>query len=202
MSINCCPSTSDEASARNKTYRRILWVALIINIIMFAIEMVAGIGAESVALQADALDFLGDAGNYAISLFVLGMALKFRARASIIKGLTMGLFGLWVTGNTIWFFISGSFPDPSTMGAIGVLALFANVVVLALLWKYRTGDSNMRSVWICSRNDVIGNCAVLLAAMGVFGIGTAWPDLVVAAIMASLALHGAFIIIRQALNEV
>lgn len=168
---------------------------------MFVVEIIAGLAVGSVSLQADALDFLADSANYAISLFVVGMALRRRAQAAIIKGITMALFGLWVIGNTLWHVFYGDVPDAVTMGAVGVAALISNAIVLALLWVYRHGDSNMRSVWVCSRNDVIGNFAVLLAAFGVFGTGTAWPDIIVAAIMAALALQGAVIIIRQAYGE-
>jgi Co/Zn/Cd efflux system component len=186
----------------DKAYRRILWIVLIINFSMFVVEIVAGLAAGSVALQADALDFLADSANYAISLFVVGMALRRRAQAALIKGITMALFGLWVIGNTGWHIFYGDIPDAMTMGAVGTAALISNAIVLALLWAYRYGDSNMRSVWICSRNDVVGNLAVLLAALGVFGTGTAWPDIIVATVMACLALQGAVVIIKQAYGEI
>jgi Co/Zn/Cd efflux system component len=182
-------------------YRRILWAALIINGGMFCLEIVAGLIAGSVALQADALDFLGDVANYGISLFVIGMALRYRATAALIKGMTMGVFGFWVIGATVSNAVKGIVPQALTMGEVGFAALAANAAVFALLWAYRKGDSNMRSVWLCSRNDVIGNLAVLLAALGVFGTGTGWPDVVVAGLMASLGIQGAFQVIRQALDE-
>jgi Co/Zn/Cd efflux system component len=200
MSAHCCHSHSTEPQSDGR-YRRVLWIALAINAAMFLVEIVAGLIAGSASLQADALDFLGDAGNYAISLAVVGMALHLRARAALAKAATMGLFGLWVIGSTLWFALSGTVPSAATMGAIGFAALAANTVVLALLWAYRSGDSNMRSVWLCSRNDVIGNCAVLLAALGVFGTGTGWPDIAVAAVMAFLALQGSWLVSRQALGE-
>jgi Co/Zn/Cd efflux system component len=152
-------------------------------------------------LQADALDFLGDAGNYAISLFVVGMMLRYRAMAAFVKGATMGVFGLWVIGVTIWHAVNGTIPGAFTMGAVGLTALAANAASFGLLWAYRNGDANMRSAWICTRNDVFGNLAVLLAALGVFGTQTGWPDIIVAAIMAALALQGATIVIRQSLGE-
>lgn len=200
MSAHCCHghSTAPQADGR---YRRVLWIALAINVAMFLVEIVAGLMAGSASLQADALDFLGDAGNYAISLLVLGMTLRLRAGAALAKAATMGLFGLWVIGSTVWFALNGMLPSAATMGAVGFAALVANAAVLALLWAYRSGDSNMRSVWLCSRNDVIGNCAVLLAAVGVFGTGTGWPDIAVAAVMAGLALQGAWLVSRQALAE-
>lgn len=203
MSAHCCghDHQEPESGQRDGRYRVVLWIALVINAVMFLIEIVAGVAAGSVSLQADALDFLADAGNYGISLFVIGMALKIRARAALFKGATMGLFGLWVIGSTIWHAVSGSLPDAATMGAVGLAALIANAAVFAILWAYRSGDSNMRSVWLCSRNDVIGNLAVLLAALGVFGTGTGWPDIIVAAVMAVLALQGAWAVIRQAQAE-
>lgn len=201
MGKTCCGP--DEAGANNNapTWRRILWVALGLNAIMFGVEIVAGIAANSRALQADALDFLGDAANYAISLGVAGMALVWRARAALVKAATMLAFGLWVLGSAIWGFFVGASPDPGTMGAIGSLALAVNLAVAAMLFRYRSGDANMRSVWICSRNDAIGNIAVLAAAIGVFGTGRAWPDLVVASIMAGLAVWGSAEVFKQARGE-
>jgi Co/Zn/Cd efflux system component len=168
---------------------------------MFAVEIGAGLAAGSASLQADALDFLGDAANYAISLFVVGMALRYRASAALAKGATMGIFGLWVVGTVVWHAVHGTLPSAFTMGAVGFAALTANVGSFMLLWAHRHGDANMRSAWICTRNDVVGNMAVLLAALGVFGTGTGWPDIIVAAIMAGLALQGAAIVAKQALGE-
>jgi Co/Zn/Cd efflux system component len=143
----------------------------------------------------------GDAGNYAISLFVVGMALRYRAMAALAKGGTMGLFGLWVIGTVGWHALHGTLPNAFTMGTVGLAALAANAASFGLLWAHRGGDANMRSAWICTRNDVLGNFAVLLAAAGVFGTGTGWPDIVVAAVMAGLALEGAGIVVRQSLAE-
>ena len=201
MSAHCCDHINSQPRARDQAYRRILWIVLAINVVMFAIELMAGLAARSVSLQADALDFLADAGNYAISLVVLGMTLQWRARAALLKGATMGVFGLWVIGATVWQTLQNTIPGAWTMGGVSIVALVANAIVLGLLWAYRQGDANMRSVWICSQNDVVGNCAVLLAALGVFGTGTGWPDVAVAAVMASLALWGALRVIRQAIKE-
>ena len=201
MSDHCCAGASGKTALNDPRWRRILWAALLINAAMFGVEIVAGVAADSRALQADALDFLGDAANYAISLGVAGMALAWRARAAMIKAVTMLAFGLWVLGSAMWGFIDGSAPNPETMGLIGALALAANVVVALMLYRYRTGDANMRSVWICSRNDAIGNVAVLGAALGVFGTGQGWPDLAVAAIMATLAIWGSIAVFRQARGE-
>jgi Co/Zn/Cd efflux system component len=202
MSANCCNhGHSDDPERGNAAYRRVLWTVLGINAAMFAIEIGAGLAAGSASLQADALDFLGDAGNYAISLLVVGMALRYRATAALLKGATMAAFGFWVLGISAWHVWQGTLPHAITMGAVGVAALIANVASFGLLWAYRGGDANMRSAWICTRNDVLGNLAVLLAALGVFGTGTGWPDTIVAGIMAGLALQGASLVIRQACVE-
>lgn len=182
-------------------YRRILWTVLLINAAMFAVEIASGIYSGSQSLLADALDFLGDAANYGISLYVLNKAVSVRARASLLKGGTMGLFGLWVIGSTLYKAFVTGLPQAEVMGAVGFAALIANLVCAALLFKDRKGDSNRESVWICSRNDAVGNIAVMLAAAGVFATGTKWPDLLVAAIMATLALGGAWQIIRSARSE-
>ena len=200
MSASCCDQPTD-AYRGNDGYRRVLWAVLAINAAMFAVEVAAGLAAGSASLQADALDFLGDAGNYAISLFVVGMALRYRAMAALLKGATMGVFGLWVLGVTAWHIWHGTVPQAFTMGAVGTAALLANAASFGLLWAYRGGDANMRSAWICTRNDVLGNLAVLLAALGVLGTGTGWPDVTVAAIMAGLALQGAWVVINQSWSE-
>ncbi|MGX7953112.1 cation transporter [Tsuneonella sp. HG249] len=202
MSASCSGGgCATESGLNDPRWRRALWIALVINGGMFALELVAGVSADSRALMADALDFLGDAANYAISLVVAGMALVWRARAALLKGITLIALGLWVLGSTAYAAVLGASPHAGTMGLIGVLALVANVGVALMLYRFRSGDANMRSVWICSRNDAIGNLAVVAAAAGVFGTGTAWPDLVVAAILATLGLSGGFQIIRQARGE-
>lgn len=199
MSASCCSRAPEVAQV--KGYRRVLWVVLGLNVAMFAGEIGAGLAAGSASLQADALDFLGDAANYAISLLVVGMALRYRAAAALAKGCTMGLFGLWVVGVTVWHAVHGIPPEPITMGTVGCIALATNAVSFGLLWAYRTGDANMRSAWICTRNDVFGNLAVLLAAFGVFGTGTGWPDVIVAGTMAVLAIQGSIAVIRQSSAE-
>ena len=198
----CCSNDTCSSNARaTGRYRTVLWAVLAINLVMFLVEVIAGVAARSASLQADALDFFADAANYAISLFVLGMSLRWRAGAALAKGASMGLFGLWVVASVVWHALHGTVPAWGTMGAVGVAALLANGACLVLLSAWRDGDANMRSVWICSRNDVVANLAVLAAALGVFGTGTGWPDLVVAAVMAGLALHGAGTVIRQAMSE-
>ncbi|MHA6493501.1 cation transporter [Pseudomonas borbori] len=201
MMGNCCDHSTEAATPPNPRYRKILWVALVVNLGMFIVEMVAGLGASSVSLLADSLDFLGDAANYGISLWVLGMAVTVRAKASLFKAASMLTFGIGVLAVAIWHLLSGQIPDAPTMGVVGTLALLANVGVALLLFAYREGDSNMRSVWLCTRNDALGNLAVLFAALGVFGTGSAWPDLLVAVIMASLAITAAYQVMRQARQE-
>jgi Co/Zn/Cd efflux system component len=203
MADDCCDHCAHavEESRGNHGYRRVLWAVLGINAAMFVVEVTAGLAAGSASLQADALDFLGDAANYGISLLVVGMALRYRAAAAIAKGVSMGAFGLWVIGTVTWHAIAGTLPSALTMSAVGVAGLLANAASFGLLWAYRSGDANMRSAWICTRNDVFGNLAVLIAALGVFGTGTGWPDIVVAAAMAGLALQGAVVVLRQSLGE-
>jgi Co/Zn/Cd efflux system component len=195
--MGCCGHCEEPRQA-DHGYRRVLWTVLAINAAMFALEIGAGLAAGSASLQADALDFLGDAANYGISLSVLGMALRYRATAALAKGLTMGAFGLWVMGLTAWHAWSGITPHAMPMGIVGLAALAANAISFGLLWSRRGGDANMHSAWICTRNDVLGNSAVLLAAAGVFGTGTGWPDVIVAAIMAGLALQGAYVVVSRA----
>ena len=196
-----CDKDCTAAPPETEAYRRALIAVLVINAVMFVIEAGAGLGAGSVSLQADALDFLGDAASYGISLLVLSMTIRWRAGAALMKGLSMGLFGLWVMGATIYNLIYLDRPDVLVMGSVGTLALVANVVSALILYRFREGDANMRSVWLCTRNDAIGNIAVLAAAGGVFASNTAWPDLAVAAVMAGLALNAAFLVTRHAMAE-
>lgn len=199
---NDCPSESVSITdAADRCFRVILWIALLLNFAMFAVEIVASWWGDSMALQADALDFFGDAVNYGISLFVLGMALRYRASAALFKGASMAAFGLWVIASAVERAINGSTPDPITMGGIAVLALAVNVGVAVMLYRYRTGDSNTRSIWLCSRNDAIGNAAVMFAAMGVFAFASRWPDLLVAMLIATLNLSASVQVIRQAISE-
>ncbi|MES2102127.1 MAG: cation transporter [Pseudomonadota bacterium] len=198
MSAHCCPPPPPSA---DPAYRKVLWIALLLNAAMFAVEIAGSVQSGSVSLLADAIDFFGDAANYALSLAVLSMALAWRARASLLKAASMAGFGIFVLGRALWSTLNGAPPLPLTMGAVALLALAVNVFVAWTLYRYRNGDSNMRSVWICSRNDAIGNIAVALAAAGVFGTGAAWPDLLVAAGMAALALTGAWSVMRQARGE-
>jgi len=201
MSDCCSGSCAPENSPVDPRYRRILWIALVINATMFGIEIIGGWKAGSVSLLADAVDFFGDAANYGLSLFVLALAPVWRSRTAWLKGVTMGGYGVFVLGQAAWHLASGRVPEASTMGAIGLLALLANVTVAVLLYAYRSGDANMRSVWLCSRNDAIGNLAVMLAAAGVATFGNGWPDIAVAAVMGCLGLTAARSVIMQAHRE-
>jgi Co/Zn/Cd efflux system component len=203
MDMTCCHDEhcSTHPALNTAAWTTALWVAFAINAGFFVVEIAAGLAAGSSALQADALDFFGDAANYAVSLGVAGMVPRWRARAAIAKGGTLILFALWVLGSTIWHAMHGTLPSAEAMGVVGIAALIANGGVALMLYRFRGGDANMRSVWICSRNDAIGNLAVLLAAMGVFGTGTGWPDVIVAAIMGGLGLWGGWQIVHQARTE-
>lgn len=182
-------------------YKRRLWIVIAINAAMFAIEMTAGRFAQSQALQADALDFLGDALTYGISLAVIGASISARTNAALAKGFSLLLMGSWVCASTLYRIYIGEVPDSQVMGSVGALALVANVTSVLILMRYKDGDSNVRSVWLCSRNDAIGNLGVMVAALGVWGTSSRWPDLVVAMLMASLFLTSAIQIVRQALLE-
>lgn len=202
MPGGCCEDAcSSVTPPDDRRWRQALWIALGINSAMFALEIGAGVAADSQALKADALDFFGDAANYAISLAVAGMALSVRAKAALVKGAMLIAFGLWVLASALWAVYTGAQPDAGTMGIVGVLALAANLGVALMLYRFRNGEANRRSVWICSRNDAIGNVAVVAAAAGVFDTGTAWPDLIVAGILAGLGVWGGLQIVRHARHE-
>lgn len=197
---SCCGAnvTFDGMSV---AYKRRLWIVIVMNAVMFAVEMVAGHLSGSKALQADALDFLGDAATYGISLAVIGATVRVRTAAALAKGISLSLMGLWVLGSTIYSVFLIGVPTAEVMGVIGLLALATNLTSVLLLVRYKDGDANVRSVWLCSRNDAIGNVAVMIAALGVWGTASGWPDLIVAAIMAGLFLSSAFQIMAQALRE-
>ena len=201
MSACCGGGCASEKPPIDRKYRRILWIALVVNLTMFAIELIGGWSSGSVSLLADAVDFFGDAANYGISLFVLALAPVWRSRTALVKGITMGAYGLFVLGTTAWHLASGTVPEAATMGKIGFLALAANSLVAILLFIYRNGDSNMRSVWLCTRNDAIGNIAVMLAALGVYKAGSGLPDLIVATVMGILGMTAARSVIAHARSE-
>lgn len=196
-----CNTACGPAKKISPKFRKALWIALVLNALMFFVEIIGGSHARSVSLWADALDFAGDAANYAISLAVLSMTLYWRATAALLKGITMAAFGIFVMMKVMWTWWLGITPEPMLMGTIGVLALVVNVVVALMLYAFRDGDANMRSVWLCSRNDAIGNIAVIIAAVGVLGTGTMFPDLIVAFIIAYLGVSSGLSVIQQAKAE-
>jgi len=199
MGAKCCDAA--ERLPEDAVYRRVLWTVLVINAVMCVIEWTAGWLARSVALQADALDFLGDTATYAITLLVLGYGPRMRSGAGLLKGLSLVVFGLWVMVETAGRLIEPALPKAPTMSAVGTLALAANLLCAALLYRFRDGDSNMRSVWLCSRNDAVANAAVIGAGFAVWWSHTQWPDLAVGFVIAALALHAGGSILRQAAGE-
>jgi Co/Zn/Cd efflux system component len=201
MSAPCCAPVPAAALPDGPRYRRVLWIALILNALMFLVELGASWTSGSVSLLADSIDFFGDAGNYALSLAVLGLAAASRARAALFKGACMAAFGVFVIGQALWNLRAGVVPEPATMGIVGFVAMTVNLGVAGLLYRFRSGDANMRSVWLCSRNDALSNVAVMLAALGVLGTARGWPDLLVAAVMAALALTSSSSVLRQARGE-
>lgn len=198
MSDACCPPQSPAA---DPAYRRILAIALVLNVSMFLIELASGVAAGSSSLLADAIDFAGDASNYALSLGALTMLPVWRSRVALLKGISMGAYGVLVLAITAWHARSGTLPEAATMGIVALLALAVNVGVAGMLYRYRTGDADMRSVWLCSRNDAIANIAILLAAAGVLGSGSGWPDWAVAALLSILALTSSVSVVRLARRE-
>lgn len=202
MADDCCASAcGSDTTLNDPRWRRVLWISLGLNAAMFAVEIVAGVTAGSRSLLADALDFLGDAANYAISLGVAGLALQWRARAALLKGLTILGFGFGVLASAIWGLVRGASPDPIAMGIVGTIALVVNISVALMLYRYRTGDANMRSVWICSRNDAINNLLVIAAGIAVLWSRSGVPDLLVAFVMGALGVSGGWQIVRQSSRE-
>ncbi|QKV19301.1 cation transporter [Oricola thermophila] len=199
--MSACCGHNETFDGMSKDYKRRLWAVIAINAAMFAVEMTAGQLAGSQALKADALDFFGDAATYGMSLAVIGASVTVRANAALLKAFSLFAMGIWVLGSTVWMVFVRGVPEAQVMGAVGLLALIANVASVLLLVKYKDGDANVRSVWLCSRNDAIGNVAVMVAALGVWGTATGWPDLIVAAIMAGLFLSSSWQIVTQAMAE-
>lgn len=197
----CCGHSNGTFDGMSKDYRRRLWLVIALNGGMFIVEMIAGQAAGSKALQADALDFFGDAVTYGISLAVIGASLKTRALAALAKGTSLFLMGVWVAATTLYQVFVLGVPQAAVMGSIGFLALAVNLASVLLLVRYKDGDANVRSVWLCSRNDAIGNVAVMLAAAGVWGTASAWPDLIVAGLMAALFVSSSVQILSQAIKE-
>ncbi|ODS03842.1 cation transporter [Methyloceanibacter marginalis] len=200
MGVSCCGNET-QFEGLSPDYRRRLWLVIAINAAMFFVEMGAGALAGSRALQADALDFAGDSLTYGVTLAVIGSAARVRAWAAVVKGVSLAAMGLWVLGPTAYHVLVAGAPRAEVMGVVGFLALAANVTSVVILMRYKEGDANVRSVWLCSRNDAIGNVAVMLAAAGVWLTATRWPDLVVAAIMAAVFVTSSVQILRQSASE-
>jgi Co/Zn/Cd efflux system component len=201
MAKSCCEVPHKTEKETSSIFKIVLWIALALNAGMFFVEAAASFRADSVSLLADAVDFLGDAGNYAISLIVLPLAMQWRSRAAFFKGLTMFAYGIFVLARIIWLGFQGNIPEAGTMGSIGFLALVVNFSVALMLFKFREGDANQKSVWICSRNDAIGNIAVIFAAGLVSVTHSNWPDLLVAFGMSWLAISGGFLVIKESRLE-
>lgn len=197
----CCDHDIHEKDLKVNAFRNALWIAFIINLAMFFIEFGTAFFANSVSLQADAMDFLSDSITYGVTLLVLGSSLRIRASVALLKGASMGILGLWIFVRTVMNAQDAVVPMAGIMGTIGLVALAANVISAVLLFKFRGGDSNMRSIWLCSRNDAIGNIAIVIAASGVFATNTGWPDFFVAVMMAGLSSLASFQIIKQAMSE-
>jgi Co/Zn/Cd efflux system component len=200
MSASCC-GNDQKFDGVSADYKRRLWAVIAINAAMFGVEMTAGQLAGSQALKADALDFFADAATYFVSLMVIGAAVRVRTSAAIAKGISLLAMGLWVAGSTLYQLLLMGVPEHQTMGVVGFMALAANVASVIILMRYKDGDANVRSVWLCSRNDAIGNVAVMLAAAGVWFTATAWPDLIVAGVMSGLFLWSSAQILRQSAQE-
>ncbi len=197
----CCDHDIHEEELKVGKFRRILWFVFIINLVMFIVEFGTAFYADSVSLQADALDFMADSMTYGVTLLVLGSSIRIRASVAMLKGISMGLLGLWIFARTTINAQGAIVPLAELMGAVGIVALIANVVSAVLLFKFRSGDSNMRSIWLCSRNDAIGNIAIVVAASGVFALESGWPDFIVAVLMATLSIVASIQIIKQAMHE-
>ena len=203
MSKDCCNQDHEiDINIQSKAFQRVVWIALILNLAMFFVEVIYGIVSKSLSLRADAIDFLGDSANYFVTLFVLSSAVKTKANVSLLKAAFMFSFGVWIFIEATISFHSNHIPDSFTMGWVGGLALIVNALVAALLYRFKGGDSNMQSVWLCSRNDAIGNSAVICAGIAVHFFISKWPDLVVAFFMASLSIHSAIQVFRLAQSEI
>lgn len=201
MSASCCGPKNINIKEVNKSFKTVLWIALILNFAMFLLENFQGLLSHSLSLRADAIDFLGDSANYFVTLFVLTSSIKTRATVSLTKAIFMFGFGLWVLIEAIIRFNSETIPNSFTMSWVGVLALAVNGVVAFLLYRFRDGDSNMQSVWLCSRNDAIGNIAVVMASAGVYFYSSKWPDLIVALFMAILSISASLKVLVLVKNE-
>jgi len=201
MGAECCDHEPETFTGASPQYRRALWIVIALNAGMFLVEMTGGALSGSKALQADALDFAADSATYGLSLAAIGWSLAARARVATLKGVSLAVMAFWVFGTTAWSYFGDTMPNEETMGIIGFMALSANVASALVLMRYRDGDANVRSVWLCTRNDAIGNVAVMGAAGAVALLQSRWPDLVVATAMALLFLSSSISILRHSARE-
>jgi cation diffusion facilitator family transporter len=197
----CCETKAEEISALRGKHKTVLIVVLVINAVLFVVEATAGLLANSTALLADSLDMLGDSLVYGFSLYVLWRSAAWKAKAALLKGVIMAVFGAGVLTEVIYKTISGIVPSAETMGIVGALVLLGNAICFLLLFSHRSDDLNMRSTWLCSRNDIIANLSVLAAAIGVKVFYASWPDLLVGAAIAALFLRSAFSVLRESFFE-
>lgn len=197
-----CGCAGDTGRAeRDAAYRRALWLVILLNLGFGLIEVVAGFFANSQALKADALDFIGDGTISLFGLVALRWTARGRSRIALAQGLFLGALGFGVIGFAIWRLVNAVPPDADLMGGIGVVALLVNVTAALILAKFREGDANVRAIWLFSRNDAVANIAVIVAAGLVGWTGRVWPDIAVASVIALLFLHSAWKITRDAMAE-
>jgi cation diffusion facilitator family transporter len=197
----CCETKAEEISTLRGKHKNVLTVVLVINAVLFVVEAAAGLVAHSTALLADSLDMLGDALVYGFSLHVLWRSAEWKAAAAVLKGAIMAVFGVGVLIEAVYKVIAGVVPMAETIGIIGMLVLLGNGLCFFLLFRHRSDDLNMRSTWLCSRNDIIANLSVLTAAIGVKVFNANWPDILVGAAIAALFLRSAFSVLRESLFE-
>jgi cation diffusion facilitator family transporter len=197
----CCHEKEEEIASLQGAHGRALRIVLAINATFFAIELCAGILAHSTALLADSLDMLGDSLVYGLSLYVLSRSPKWKVSAAMAKGVIMIVFGIGVMIEAVYKALSGQVPGYETIGIIGLLALLANAFCFILLYRHRGDNLNLRSTWLCSRNDVIANAAVLVAALGVYLSKSLWPDVIIGVAIAALFLKSASTVLRESILE-
>lgn len=198
---DCCHTKVRELTTLRGKHRNVLIAVLVINAVLFVVEVAAGLLANSTALLADSLDMLGDSLVYGFSLYVLWRSAAWKAKAALLKGAIMAVFSAAVLSEVVYKTISGIVPSAETMGIIGALVLLGNGICFLLLFRHRSDDLNMRSTWLCSRNDIIANLSVLVAAIGVKAFSSSWPDVLVGVAIAALFLKSAFTVLRESFLE-
>jgi len=197
----CCETKAEEIKTLRGKHKNVLTVVLVINAVLFVVEAAAGLVAHSTALLADSLDMLGDALVYGFSLYALWRSAEWKAAAAVLKGAIMAVFGVGVLIEAVYKAIAGVVPMAETMGIIGLLVLLGNGLCFLLLFRHRSDDLNMRSTWLCSRNDILANLSVLIAAAGVKVLDSSWPDILIGAAIAALFLRSAFTVLHESFAE-